>query len=236
MPDTFFNDDNTQETNQETDEAPEKVKVGEEEYSQEELSKLVGLGKLAAEAEDKYSTSIDKVWPAYTRTTQENAELKRQLEEAKRAERTIDNSTLTSDQKEVARRTLYDIIGGEPLTKAEFDEAVDKKVSLRLQAKELLDDIQVTVSEMEEQGLPKTNTDDLLRHMSETGIKNPRKAYKDMFEEELDKIKEAKLQSLKQPGLVTESGSTAGAKQPPTVNITDSNISELLREALKGQG
>ena len=45
----------------------EKVKIGEQEYTQEELDRYVKLGKLAQEAEDKYNTKLDRVWPEYTK-------------------------------------------------------------------------------------------------------------------------------------------------------------------------
>ena len=48
----------------------EKVKVGEKEYSQDELSKLVGLGEKWTETETKFNTKMDRVVPEYTKATQ----------------------------------------------------------------------------------------------------------------------------------------------------------------------
>jgi hypothetical protein len=233
MADKFFAEEPVVET--ETTES-ETIKLGDAEYTQDELNRLVELGKLGSEAEEKYNTKLDKVWPDYTKKSQENIELKKQIEELSKPKPEPVNPTFSEDQRILAKNQLKELLGGEPMTREEFNTEVDKQVMLRLQAKDLIADTEKTISEMETEGYPKTNVDDLLKHMSETGIKSPKKAYKDMFEEELDKIKESKLAGLRQPGLVTNGGSTAGSKEPQPVLVTESNLSELLKEALKGQG
>ena len=67
--------------------------------------------------------------------------------------------------------------------------------------------------------------------MAETGIRNPQKAYNDMYEAELDKIKEEKLNSLRGSGMVTTSSSTAGSKQP-SPNQTPRNRTDLAKAVL----
>ncbi len=71
--------------------------------------------------------------------------------------------------------------------------------------------------------------------MAETGIKNPQKAYKDMFEDELDAIKEKKLAEIKPQGMITTNGSQAGGKQPAPVKITRANLTSLVQQALGGE-
>jgi len=71
---SFFEDkkDEVEETEEQVEEqaeevVEEKITLGENEYSQDELKELVNLGKIGKEAEEKYNTSIDKVWPEYSR-------------------------------------------------------------------------------------------------------------------------------------------------------------------------
>ena len=66
--------------------------------------------------------------------------------------------------------------------------------------------------------------------MDETGIKSPEKAYKDMFETELDQWKEKQLRKITPNGIRTESSSTAGSKEPEPVVVTTQNLKTLLRE------
>src|SRR4030043_1617793 len=64
---------------------PEKIKLGEEEYTQDELNSLVGLGKIAKEAEDKYNVKVEGIWPKFQQTINENVEFRKREEEAEKA-------------------------------------------------------------------------------------------------------------------------------------------------------
>src|SRR3990167_524962 len=206
----------------------EKVKVGEKEYSQDELSKLVGLGEKWTETETKFNTKMDRVVPEYTKATQKIKEYEAELAELKKPREEPKTGDLTPEQKDEARKQIFELIGDKPMTQKEFDTLYMQRRS----AERLLEDTESVVTEAKEAGNPQTDVESLLRHMEETGIKNPKKAYKDMFEPELDKIKEQKLRSIKPHGLQTMQTSTAGSKQPEKVKVTRDNISDLLRSTL----
>lgn len=206
------------------------IKLGDKEYSQDDLSRLVGLGEIAQEAEEKFKTKIDRVWPEYTKATQANSDLKRQIAdlEARQTQTTVQPEAntsfeLTQEQKDLARRQLSDLGFGE--------DNYRRIVREELAAKDLLGDINAVIGNAREDGQPETTPQDLLAHMQETGIKNPTKAYKDMFEEQLDALKEKKLESIKPSNMVTTTASTAGGKSPQPVKVTKANIQQLVQEA-----
>lgn len=62
-------------------EEPEKIIINGTEYSLDDVSGLVDLGNKYKEIEEKSNTSLDKIWPEYTRTTQEKKALEEQLAE-----------------------------------------------------------------------------------------------------------------------------------------------------------
>ena len=62
MADEFF-EDKKMEPQVPEEVTPEVIKLGEKEYSQEELSKLVGLGEQAVELETKWDTKLDRLMP-----------------------------------------------------------------------------------------------------------------------------------------------------------------------------
>lgn len=224
MTDNEFFDEKVEEEIQ-----PETFKLGEKEYTQDDLTRLVGLGEIADELESKWDTKIDRVMPKYTKATQELAELRKQLAEPKAPAQPQNFESLTPEQKELAKKQLADLGYGE--------ESFRNIVREELAAKELLTNIDVILDDAKENGQPVTTSRDLLQHMADTGIKNPVKAYKDLFESELDEIKEKKLAELKPPGMVTTSISQAGSKQP-TQPARPKNRTELLKqvqEALSGQ-
>jgi len=95
--DDFFEDKNK------TDETP-KVKVGDKEYTQEELSGLVGLGETAKEYETKWNRKISEFYPDYTQKSQRLSELeKKDAERARVADEQLKREQEEKD-KELAER------------------------------------------------------------------------------------------------------------------------------------
>lgn len=222
--DKFFEENN--------EEVVETIKLGDKEYSQEDLSRLVGLGEIAAEAEEKYKTKIDRVWPEYTKATQRESDYKRQIEELQAkvnqpTQTQPTNAELTAEQKDLARKQLDELGYGQDHFRAIVRE--------ELAAKELLSDIDDLLDTAKENGQPNATPQELLQHMAETGIKNPAKAYRDMFESELDAIKEKKLAEIKPSGMITTSASQAGAKQPAPAKLPR-NRDELAKQVLESLG
>ena len=225
-------DDFFQEEEKQEEQEPEKIKLGEDEYTQEELQKLVGLGKLGIEAQEKYKTDLTKVWPEFTKKSQKLSEYEEKIKEYEEKDKqALEQKAQTGVElspEEIRKQAL-----------AQADELglihkgnVTQFVNQVLAAKDLINESEQIVAKAEEDGKPKTTVDELLRHMDETGIKSPEKAYKDMFEAELDKWKEEQLMKVKQPGLVTEGSSTAGGKQPELVRVTNDNLKQMLSSVL----
>src|SRR3990167_8257183 len=131
-----------------TEEAePEKFKVGEEEFTQEELNKLVGLGKIGAEAEEKYNVKIDKVWPNLQQTINEKKTLEQEIEnlkQAKVATKVEEGVQLSED--EVANQARQEAKKLGLLTTDDVDALVDR----RLEAREIREDTQAVVTEAQE--------------------------------------------------------------------------------------
>src|SRR3990167_2990495 len=66
----------------EKQEEPEKIKIGEREFTQEELNRRIGLSDVAIESEEKYDRPISKYWPEYTKSQQRIKELEEKLQSA----------------------------------------------------------------------------------------------------------------------------------------------------------
>jgi hypothetical protein len=219
----FFEEEKVEEV-----EEPQKIKVGEKEYDQADLEKLVGLGEIGRELEEKWKTPIDRVYPEFTKSRQALSDREREIEELKsKVPQVQSNGQLTEDQKRLALEQLENL-GVGPKAFAEQQRSIVRE---ELAARDLLDDANYVVTSTAEAGFPKTDPQALLNHMAETGIRSPQKAYNDMYAEELDKIKEEKLATLKPSGMVTTSSSTAGSKQP-SPNQTPKNREELAASVL----
>lgn len=222
-----------------------KIKIGETEYTMDELSGLVADGQFKREVETKQNTKLDRLMPEYTKLTQDRAgweseradylKLKEVQDEAnKRA--TTNNGQWTDDQIAQAKREARTL---GLFTKEDVDDYIKKEFPRyyveQRQADRMLEGMERLQGEIDgKDGRPRFNMDDILEHIKVTGIKDPLKAYKDKYESELDTWKEQKLMGSRREGLNTQTGSSAGGKQPNEVRPTRDNIGKLLKEALAG--
>jgi hypothetical protein len=225
MADKFFEDKEEMEDNQE----PQKIKVGEAEYTQDELNELVGLGKLGKEVEEKYNTKLDRVYPEFTKNSQKVKDYESELEKlrAEKAERERDPKAQLTPE-ELREKALQDAekIG------LVHQGNVSAFIRREMQIAKLEQDVQSLVAEAAEKGI-KTSDLAIVEHMEKEGFKDPRKAFKDMFEDQLAKYDREQEEKLKQEGLVTNDVSTAGFKLPREIKLDKSNLHKYVEEALQ---
>jgi len=224
-----------EETTEKTKE-PEKIKIGEKEYTQEDLAGLVEMGELGREIETKQNTKLGRVFPEYTKTTQELKALKEEKVkwEAERASlKTTSGQELNEEEiAKQAREQAKKI--GLALTE-DIESKVIDTVMKTLEAKELVEDTKSYEKEIDgKDGRPVFECKEILEYMEETGIKFPLKAYKDKYEKELDAWKEEQIRKAKPKGLVTEETGGGGLKEPLPTKIDKSNFESTVREALEG--
>jgi hypothetical protein len=212
---------------------PETIKLGDAEYSQDELNDLVGLGKIAKEAEEKYNVKIDGIWPKFQQTINENGEFRKKQEEFdKHSEqeqliKKAGEGVELSESEQIA-------LAAQKIREMGFytKDDVAKEVSNIMAGRELLDQVNKLVDEQSQVGNPKTNAEELLSYMDENGIKNPSVAYKLRFEKELDEIKASKLGGIKKDQFVTEEGGGTGNKLPRVEPVTRANLTDALSDVL----
>lgn len=231
----FFNNPPTPPDDAQQD-IEQKIKLGEEEYSQDELSELVGLGKIGREAEQKYNVKIDGVWQNLQRMINEKKDLEERLKalEQNKIQTKIETGEEFSPE-EMRKQAL-----------AEADRLgllhegnVEKRVLGIIEGYQLLNDAREYLSSQKTDGNPEATIENLLNYMqgnNPTGTRygSIQKAYKDMFETELKEIETKKIDSLRQPGLYTTERSSAGSKQPTLVKPNKDNLEELVKAALRG--
>lgn len=209
-----------------------KIKLGDREYSQEELSQKVGLADEYQAIEKRYNTKLGNVWPAYGQAQEENRRLKEELERVKQG--VTDGGEIDpvaiQRAKEAARKigiTTDDALGD--FMEKEFRNYYKKERA----AEKLTEELDGYETQLDgKDGRPAFRKETILNHMYQTGIRVPEKAYKDLYEKELDTWREQQLGKSRRPGLVTETTSTAGGKQPTQVRPTRDNLDQLVREAL----
>lgn len=229
----FFQEEPEKEQNEQ---APTKIKLGETEYTQEELDKLVGLGRKAEEYQAKYNTDFDKAWSAYGKTTQANKELEERIRQYEAKERAGQSQPqpqqtgdLTPEQIQMAKTQLKAIMGDDLVTNKQFAQLF---VTYR-QSEKLIEECEDYESEINgTDGRPKFDKDVILAHMSATGIKKPMAAYNDLYEKEIETWKTNKLSEASPTRMVTQETAPA-EKQPQQVRAkNESDLVKMLTESL----
>lgn len=213
----------------------EKIKLGDREYTQDELTELVGLGEKTREIESSMNTKIDRVYPEYTKSQQRLKEYEnklREIEEAKSRAPELNEDSIRQ-AREAAKKIGI-------VTEDAFTDFMGKHFrNFFIQeraAEKLVEECQDLEGKYNgNDGLPKFKTEKVLEWMKENGSRNPEQAYKMMNEKEIDDWKARKLAESKRQGLVTETSGEAGGKIPPKVSVNRDNIEELMREALEGK-
>ena len=239
MSDDFFNKEEPKV------EESEKVKIGEKEYTQEELDKVVKLGEVAQEYETKWNRPIGEFYPDYTQKSQKLAEFEKADVERVKAED-------EAKQKEIAEKAKAGELTPEEtkqlalqqakelgiITKEDFLPEINRVVANTMAAKQLIDDTQTVIADAVEKGQPNIEAEALLKYMDENGIKSPDKAYKLRFEPEIDKWKEEKIKGIRPSGFETQEINSAGSKvPPPPTPLNREDLSKAIRESLtRGQG
>lgn len=226
MTDNFF----TEEPMDEQEQVVEKIKVGEVEYTQEELDKYIGLGKLGVELEEKWNTKLDRVVPEYTKATQRIKDLedyKSTVEKLapKEEEKLTDKEQVLAEAKSQLKSLGY-------LPADEVEKRSREIANEVFAGYKLVEKVDTVLSKQVELGYPQVNREDLLEFMNEKNLVDPELAYKIKFEREIDAVKEKKLASIKPSTFVTERTSSAGGKQPAPVKITKANLGDVIESYL----
>lgn len=217
------------------EEQEDRIEVGENSYTQEELSKLVEKAGMVDEVESKYNTKIDRVYPEFTKKSQRVKELEGQLEEMQSqiasSQSTVDaGQPLTPEQVNEAQAAARKL---GLLTQTDVNDLFKTYYRKEKQADEILSEGRQLEKEINgDDGRPRFVLENVLQHAQDTGIKQLERAYKDMHEREIDKWKVEQFSNERKAGIMTTSGSGASGKQPDPVTITSENLDAMIRESL----
>jgi soluble cytochrome b562 len=211
----------TKEVEQETQ--VEKLKVGDQEFTQEELSELVGLGSKAKEVGEHHG-GFDKFVSEFGKKSQRIGELQEKLDEFNTAKQTGDAEGVEDslEQARDAARKLGIVL----------KDDLDSYYENRRQGERLLESCQSLEETIDgSDGRPKFEAKEVLEFMAENpGFKDPNKAYEALHMDEMTSWRVAKLQKEKK-GIVTQE-ETSLSKQPKTVTPNRENLHSLIGEIM----
>jgi len=213
----------------------DKIQLGDMEFDTDELQELVSAGQKLREFEEGQGQSLEDMNKSWGRRGQQIGELKQQIQEYESKLTSYTNPTTPESQEiEQAKQTLGNLMN--ELGYVKKDEILTEVNAIN-EGRALLGEMQSLESQKNPYGaeeLPKFETQQILEHMQETGIRNPERAYKDLYMDEIAEWKAEEKMKSRPSGLHTESGN-AGNKQPSEVKVTAQNLEDMVRESLSGR-
>ena len=228
-------------------EIPETVNINGVDYSPEDASNLIELGKHTQEREKEWNTKIDNVWPEYTRLTQEqkNWQTEKQGYEEKlknfqeKKDAGVETPADVTAAKEAARKlglTLNEDLDQRGYIKKEDLPGILSNYSQEQEAiKKILDEGSSLEKEIDgTDGRPPFNRKVVLAYANAYNIPDLKAAYEDMNKPQLDAWKAHQVESQRSKGLKTISG--GGVKSVKEMKVSDDNVKDLLHEAVMGGG
>lgn len=227
------------------DEAPEQIIINGQEYTPEEATQFIELGKRAREIESNLNTSLDKVYPNYTRTAQEKKDLAEKLAAAEteleelrkpkvKTELPEDAETIRANARKYGLLTEDVIAEKGYMTKDEVDQYLQQR---DVQQK-LVEDLNKQGAQLETEidgsdGRVPFVYKAVLPFAANYKIDDLKEAYEQMNEKANAKWKEAQIAKQTPKGLQTlKPGSMP--KEPERPKITDDNLGQMLGELFNG--
>lgn len=227
--------------------APEQIIINGREYTSEDASQLIELGNKWKETESKLNTSLDKVFPEYTRTTQELKEKERLLAERDaelekfKAQQIEAEKEQTPDEIKKARQAARDLgLADEDflkekgyVTRDEVKEYITQTQRNQEAGKQLLDQCAQYEKQIDgSDGRVPFDTEAVLFYANGKGIFDVMEAYKEMNKKGNARWEAEQLAKEERPSLTTLQG--GGKKEPQRPKYTNDNIGQALGEWLDG--
>lgn len=223
--------------------APEQITINGQAYSPEDATQLIELGNKYKKMESDLNTSLDKVYPEYTRTSQELKEKERLLAERdaelaryKQQEQKVE----TPDNIAQARKAAREIgLADEDflkekgyMTRDEAEQFWSDKQKQQEEVKTVLNTASALEKEIDgSDGRVPFNQKAVLAYAASYGIEDLRSAYDEMNEKANARWKEEQIAKEQRPGLTTLNA--GGKKEPQRPKIDNSNLGAAIGEWLE---
>lgn len=203
----------------------QKTKIGEKEYTSEELSELVGLGSRAKEIGESHG-GFDKFVSEYGRKSERIGELNKKLEEIEKTKVSGEPAEV-EDQIEQARQAARKL-------GIVLKDDLDGYYQNRRGAEKLLETCQSLEGKIDgSDGRPKFDTQKVLEFMNQNpGFTDPQRAYEALNLDEVSNWKAEQI-SKKRSGGISTITETNTNKSPQPVVANKDNLHALISEQMR---
>ena len=219
--------------------APEQfLTVNGQQFPVEDVNKFFALGQKYSELEHNLNTSLDRVVPEYTRTTQEKKDLEekfalasKELEELKKPKVEVPQDVVEARKAARGIGLIDDSYLKEQgyIRKDDLDEFLNTRQTNQQLIDNVLKNADTLATEIDGKDgrvpfVPKA----VLAYANAYNISDLLEAYNEMNESANAKWKDDQIAQAERPGLVTQA--PGGVKEPAPVKITEDNFKALWDE------
>lgn len=226
----FFSKDQKEETVTE----PEKIKLSDEmEFTPDELKDLVANGRKLKELETKQGQPIDDILKSWGERGNTIGELKAKVQEFE--EKAKNPPAQEEVDKEKLKKQVLDEAKGYGLVDADsVKQMINEIYDTKRTGERIVSAANKVIRVAKREGKPEVEVGKLLEYMADpSNPKDPQKAYNAMFEEDINKWREAQIMKVKRPGYITDTSGAAGAKVPSSkVPQSQNELTKALGEYL----
>ncbi len=218
--------------------APEQIIINGQEYNPEDASSLIELGNKYREIEKNLNTSLDKVYPEYTKATQkvsqyekELSETRSKLEEFEKKQKEVE---VPQDRKQaLAAARELGLADTDYLTeqgyvkKSDLDSYFAEKQTQQQAVDNVLKQAKVLEDKIDgSDGRVPFDQKAVLAYANAYNIADLEDAYKEMNGKANKAWEDRQIQAASKPGLTTLR--PGGTKTPEPVKVTDDNFKQIL--------
>jgi len=208
------------------DAGDQEVAIGDEKLNADEAAELIKSGKSFKELTEKYpDIDFNELPGSFTKARQELAQIKKKDKQAPAED---------FDEAEITRRKEIDGFFDDPYVQSKLSKTQEQKEqALRedLEFQKVMESLETEFDGSD--GRPKFDKKAVLEYGMKNQIFNPRTAYKEMHEKELDEWKIKNAMSKPRPSTFFEKRGGQGSKQPEVK--TPTNFKEATRAALENE-
>jgi len=215
----------------------QKISLGDQEFTSDELQELVGKAKKVSEFEEKQGQPWEEVTKSWGQRGERIGELKKEVEELRALKEQEEKPKEQLDQEAIEKQIRQEAQKYGLVFKDELKDEASRIFTQLREGEKMMSRVKKVIRTNANQGYPKTTEKDLLEYMKDpNNPADPEKAYKLMFEDEIEKVRNKKLDSIRKPGMQTETKSTAGGKTYVPPKVSKENLTQTLRDHFRQGG
>ena len=207
------------------------IKLGETEFTAQELEDLVGAGRKLKELETKNGQPVEDILSSWGRRGEEIGRYKQEVDSLKEKVEEFTKKPATAEEiseEQAKEQVIAEAKKFGLITQEEARQMMSDIYHQNRAGERILSQTQKVLRQAEKEGRPTTDVDKLLEFMADpNNPRDPQNAYDIMFKKEIKEWEQKQLSTLKNKGMETLSAPSNKAPEERKISTKDALTSAL---------